>query len=465
MGADNSLTSVKPTNSQSEEEHCEIVLRISQPRAHIIDCGCWTGNQRNFGIVYGDEIAVYKVNTESTSGTVTPRSKIYVPVFSESTPRLDTLIARLISVSGLSIERIKSAKLKPWFSNETDDDYYATLLQYEQAILFIPDTHIGMMDNADDFFNDGVIAQRFLPPVEGGSSVPRIPAIYNYLCLDKLLSSAKEIGVKKIVQLGDYLDIWEAEASVFINDIIAENFYNYKHFYRSQFHEQIIKLPHYHDTYLRKDYLVVPPMEVVNYVSMDLQKSIAMQIDRNKQIVNKDLSFRAFVSIHSAWGRIGGLKFQEQFSLRLKGNHDHDIPDGEELVFMGKNSRVRIEHGHRFDGSNSTYKNPDALNDITPKKNLPRGIGGTEGRAETWDCVLAELTRNPNYENGWFQSLAWRQNVVLIREHMMNHMIGAVPQPRDSNCTTTKRKAALMSLPRVWVIGHTHFPDIFAVPV
>lgn len=465
MGTDNKLTSAKATTSQPEEDHCEVVLKVAQPRAFVLDCGCWTGNQRNFGIVYGDEIAVYKVNTEGTSGTITPRANIYVPVTTEPTPRLNTLIARLISASGLTIERIKSARLKPWFSNETGDEFYATLPKYEEAILFIPDTHIGMMDDADDFFNNGLVTKAFSLPLGGGIDIPKIHAILNHYCLEKLLSSAREIGIKKIVQLGDYLDIWEAEASVFINDIISENFSNYKHFYWSKFHDRIIKLPHYHETYLRQEFLTVPPREVINYSSIDLPMSISMQLDANKHIVNRELSFRAFVSIHNAWGRVGGIKFQEHFTSRIKGNHDHDIPDGDELIFMGEKSRVRIEHGHRYDGFNSTYQNPYVLNDISPKNTLPRGILGIEGRAQTWDCALAELIEDPNYENHRFQSQMWRQNVILIREHMMIHMVGEVPQPRDSDCTATKRKDALMRLPRVWVTGHTHFPDIFAVPV
>lgn len=449
-------------NAVSMSDEDRKLVYLQQTGIHVLDCGCWTGNQRNFGLICEDELAVLDVDTSAHYPHVhiPTLPRMWCSLKESSMPLIQGMVNRLQARSGLQIKIVRSAKLRPWFANEESGDYKGTAPS--TTVAFIPDTHIGMGDDADDFFN-------------------RDESLTNYHILIKLLNALRAENVRDIVQLGDYLDIWEAEACVLINDYICDNWKEISHCFKRESHSEIRKRPHYWECYLR--YLDRPPYDFSFvfdriYGSEPNPKTLRDQMKTKSSFMDSELSFRAMVSIHTAWLKkvpnIGLGPIQDNLSTWLRGNHDFRFETSYEvkstdkdLLFIGLNRRIRVEHGHRFDPSNNTFLFPSQLDNTIPNPLPPKWtilrLVDVAGRKVTWTITGQEITEDPNIENDWWNTFVWKKNVEMMRTRMAMYLFDQIPKAALDDAQ--ERKAALLKLPRVLVVGHTHYPDIFFLPI
>lgn len=171
----------------------EYEVQIPRLRVFIMDCGCWTLTDQYFGVLSGSFMAI---------GTFTAPAEKCEPIF----PKKDLtnkLIKELFEQTGARLLATNWGRVLP---TRAEDQARAEelLSSKDDLYVFIPDMHLGLIDLADDFARQ-----------------PHAPAIQtesvraNIMQLLKLLRTAKQLNAT-IIQLGDMLDIWEAEAELSI---------------------------------------------------------------------------------------------------------------------------------------------------------------------------------------------------------------------------------------------------------
>lgn len=179
------------------------VLHPLDPAIYLLDCGCWTDNMRFFGAISGREVMLVRV--APTNSIVGQESRD--AVIGDTFKKLIRAIGR-IHPSSRENPQTQSSELGPSYQCEILEHRYTRPFDWRDErtgravdetnplYVFIPDTHIGVLDSADNF------ADRMSPD-----------ALVNLRLLSGVVRGAKEAGAV-VVQMGDFLDVWEAEAAI-----------------------------------------------------------------------------------------------------------------------------------------------------------------------------------------------------------------------------------------------------------
>lgn len=156
--------------------------RVRKTFMCVLDTGCWLGDSRYFGMLSGDTVALLRHD----GGKVQRDDGLSV-----ADPIIREILRRLPSVRLMDHEM-----LVPVSQHEMESDS-GVLTDWGSVVVFIPDTHLGLRDEADDFANsnDGDLANlEYL--------VTLLRGIAGVVGRDKML----------VVQTGDFFEIWETEA-------------------------------------------------------------------------------------------------------------------------------------------------------------------------------------------------------------------------------------------------------------
>jgi len=202
------------TNSSATDHESRLAqtLHPLDPVVYILDCGCWTDDMRFFGAILGRELILVKIaKTTSIRGQESRDS-----VLGDPFKKLLRTIGRIYP-SGKENEKTQMSESGPSYQCEVvehrftrpfdwRDEKTGRVTEGDIMYVFIPDTHIGILDSEDNF------ACKMSPD-----------SLVNLRLLGKVVRSAKEVGAT-VIQMGDFLDIWEAEAAIDVAPLkIGEN--------------------------------------------------------------------------------------------------------------------------------------------------------------------------------------------------------------------------------------------------
>lgn len=295
-------------------------------RAYVMDCGCWLGegrhNRRNLGIIFGDHLAVIDVRRRSPAGargrvlTAVPPTAEGPPEFTceerwwrsaeeeiryaeerrwdDSAYDIEWFVAILAYFTSTDIAIIANEQVNPWFADEVRT-FWLTGADVWDAIVIVPDLHFGMRDRADDFAQDRD----------------------NLHYLAQVLAVLRtRLGVKRIVQAGDMYDVWECERELRSNVFVGGRLW---------------------------------------------ARSKALEDHCGGEWVQSRIEEQWFAGPSqsaSDTARFHGIR--ETLTSGVRGNHDWQGTQKTDALYYpdetGRERSIRIEHGHRYDPFNNTYK-------------------------------------------------------------------------------------------------------------
>jgi hypothetical protein len=399
-----------------------------------------------------------------------PTSPTSIPL-GPPTP-LESLVSHIGRASGHPIEIVESAFLRPWLVSETStQDFAATGDSVSDVIVLIGDTHWGT--------RDAMLDDSAPPYTPIGDFIEDAPD--NLELLIRLLTSFRAEGVTNIIQLGDFFELWETEYLIYSRQK-AKRKEEWRERYRAAYEPAI--------------QWGAPP-EARHELYKLLGESEKEEARYEGALRHDTLVPEAEREIRIAWkGRLERL--DSLISVRLRGNHDWmtegkggtqgPLPGSTDpkvppnsFVKLGLVDRVFAEHGHRFDSFNCY---PDqwkfglrtipyikggakvAADAVRESFGLPTVFSGhkgysvsqlmesgeadpaPEGKRLTWNHAAQEMKNADNEydgDNPYFSGLG-----VDDSRAVMNLWI-------HSLCRSPEDAA---SMPRVYVIGHTHAPLI-----
>lgn len=345
---------------------------IAPPQILIIDCGCWTFNLGKQYQYFGAMSGSYFVLGTLSDGKAQP-----LP----NTIKSDALKALFGGVPGAQVIRHGVRRARPVRGKDFDkqDDL---LCPKEQLYLFVPDCHIGLRDSADDFYFKN-------KPLEA----PKSDRLANAECLSALLSWAKKCGAQ-IIQMGDFFDIWEGEASLAIY---------YEKFTTSDEGVTTGTVRTRPDRARRAASSIISTWnepDAGGYLS-NIRSAVDIFLPGNHDaevqwLAGHDIQ-KSFFGPISPGGFVDADKAREPSNRRTVGSVT--VVEGTRVEFPGENSdgavvRWIAEHGHRYDESNDTSKiySLDEMMAVYGKQ-----VTYAWARAERDEFVAGEL--GPIYEN------------------------------------------------------------------
>ena len=184
-----------------------------------LDCGCWLGDKRTFGVISGDTAAygsVYEYQREKEHGW--SESDLRAGGRACHNETIDLLVSYLNKnkvitkivdwrrvVPGSVIERTEVVEEGSFFTKK------------DEMLVFMPDMHIGLRDAGDDF---------------AGGLLDNMTAAIAFLTTVK--QYAKGAGkTLKIIQLGDLYDMWEVEVAVRRQDFLPPQKIDFDNWYEN----------------------------------------------------------------------------------------------------------------------------------------------------------------------------------------------------------------------------------------
>lgn len=364
------------------------------PEVYTMDVGQWLGNPSGWfvGMVSGSHMLIVRLMAQSVS----------VP---KCSPTIDAALVSL-DARGLSPFVLHHKIAAPWSEEEIarSDE---VLMSKDDVLVLIPDCHVGLRDCGDMFSKDKTLES-----------------------CDLLLSTVRALrdalGDRvRIVQLGDFLEVWETEAKPGI------------------------------------------------YFTEGLEGA-----ERTHLRPRRERAEMAISEVKRGWGGTPLEDATGLFDMMLLGNHDVEMRwTVSQFYGLGKQTicdRVRtgrggcivFEHGHCLDKYNDT-RPADCVHDVLPK---------VDGKGKTYEYARnkrgrrwAEPSPKDPADSDWWP--AWVQQVGAI-DWLGDYGIGKSAREYDKQVLREayhangfllkrgSRSAGYVVPVRLWIHAHTHTPSL-----
>lgn len=331
--------SAMPKSSRGEEA-C-----IEEPTIYMMDAGCWTNELMCFGAISGNQLIVGMFKFSGIVDCSEEGRKKFADSLKSPTRLNDKLTNFLLdlrcgasnaaTIGGPGSFELDVRVEEARSYHEVEACRHGDLVTAsDKLVIFIPDTHLGIKDAADDFYHNGKNGWGFHP------------IFHRYTCANMLVYL---LGVAKshtatIIQTGDFYDIWEAE--------VSQNIYQYK--------TQSSPCPQGHGVRRGKD-----------RTKMALEKIVAAWKEELQEIAEN-------IDYYILGNHDTEVKFLEnEHPLKSKIHKGHVLvgPNGEQW---------EAEHLHRF----------DPLNDTSGTSEVEHVLEKVAGKSITYWVTRSDLDAN-----------------------------------------------------------------------
>ncbi|WP_437336908.1 hypothetical protein [Sorangium sp. So ce394] len=400
------------------------------PSAYVLDVGHWTATGYFLGLVSGSTMVICRIMHSSDADITIGENKL-----------INDVIAAL-KENNLS-PSIKAHKfIKPWFDYERE--YPDEILTSKDVLLvFIPDCHVGIRDEGDMFSPSGA------------------PESCNHLIdtLETIRVAAK--GKARIVQLGDFVEIWETEASPGI-------------YYEWTGREEVyVQEGSYSRPIDINDFFMGPSGPVV-YATIPEQTILIARAERSE---------RAMERVRARWEGSRFAASPKLFDLMMPGNHDverrwtkaqfYDLGEFKDCdrVRTGRRGSVVFEHGHILDEYNDTRPASSLENviQVVPGKSVTYEYGRNKwGRG--WHKPDPADDEDGNNLNDHWPSALQRYGVIdelgefsilrSARKYTFQVFRENVIANGTKDPLKTDSSESYFVPVRLWVHAHTHVPSL-----
>jgi len=206
-----------PGMTQPQPATAEQRFVVEDPCIYVLDCGCWTSTLMTLGAISGSQLVLCRfkeVSSAQKEEAAKAGQLAGEAALGQLGSKLRTFIEPLLSFTiredqgAHSQVRIHAELHTTGTTHAAEHKHKAQLFtEPDQLVVFVPDTHLGLLDRADNFArNPGKDSKG-----ESISSSTHDDLLKNGRILAHVLEVAKQCGAK-VIQTGDFFDIWEGEA-------------------------------------------------------------------------------------------------------------------------------------------------------------------------------------------------------------------------------------------------------------